>query len=150
MMISLQKRFWPSYVKLYRNVLNNHPSPGPFNHRVLRACMVSQCSYPPHQCRLANCNWMPTPYTSGQPSYPRRHPTCWASSQWSHTASGMPCHGAWTPAPLSPHRPSSADAWCLKSRHPFVPTAQHLIRSSVCAAQWADHQWNAEWTDNTI
>ena len=28
------------------NVLNSHPSPGAFNCRVLRACLVSQCSYP--------------------------------------------------------------------------------------------------------
>ena len=43
--------------------------------------------------------------------------------------------------------PSSADARRLKSRHPFVPAAQHLISSSdnnsIRAAQWADHQWNA-------
>jgi len=36
---------------------------------------------------------------------------------------------------------SCTDARRLKSRHPFVPAAQHLIR----LAQWADHQWNAEW-----
>ena len=40
----------------------------------------------------------------------------------------------------------------LKSKHPFVPTAQHLISSSdnntIRGAQWVDHQWNAEWTDN--
>jgi len=48
--------------------------------------------------------------------------------------------------------PPSANARCLKSRHPFVPAAQHLISSSdhnnIRAAQWADHQWNAEWADN--
>jgi len=30
----------------------------------------------PHQRRLANCDWMPASYTSGQPSNPRRHSTC--------------------------------------------------------------------------
>jgi len=49
-------------------------------------------------------------------------------------------------------RPSSANARRLQSRHPFVPAAQHLISSSdnnnIRAAQWADYQWNAEWTDN--
>ena len=49
-------------------------------------------------------------------------------------------------------RPSSAAARRLKSRHPFVPAAQQLIRFSdnnnIRAAQWADHQWNAEWADN--
>jgi len=46
-------------------------------------------------------------------------------------------------------RPSSANARRLRSRRPFVPAAQQLIGSSdVRAAQWADHQWNAEWADN--
>jgi len=49
-------------------------------------------------------------------------------------------------------RPSSANARRLKSRHPFVPAAQHLISSSddnnIRAAQWADYQWNAEWADS--
>ena len=50
-------------------------------------------------------------------------------------------------------RPSSANARRLKSRHPFVPAAQQLISSSdnnnnIHAAQWADHQWNAEWAEN--
>jgi len=39
--------------------------------------------------------------------------------------------------------PSSANALRLKSRHPFVPAAQHLIISSdnnnIRAAQWADN-----------
>jgi len=45
-------------------------------------------------------------------------------------------------------RPSSANARHLKSRHPFVPTAQHLTtlfdNNNIQSAQWADHQWNAE------
>jgi len=49
-------------------------------------------------------------------------------------------------------RPSSADARRLKSRHPFVPAAQQLIsfsdNNNIRAAQWADHQWNAEWAEN--
>jgi len=31
---------------------------------------------PRHQRRLANSDWMPASYTSGQPSNPRRHSTC--------------------------------------------------------------------------
>ena len=46
---------------------------------------------------------LPASYTSGKPSNPHWHPTCWGSSQWSHTVSSTPCHGAWTPAPLSAH-----------------------------------------------
>jgi len=45
-------------------------------------------------------------------------------------------------------RPASA----LKSGHPFVRAAQHLISSSdnnnICAAQWTDHQWKAKWSHN--
>jgi len=45
-------------------------------------------------------------------------------------------------------RPSGAVARRLKSRHPFVPAAQQLIslsdNNNIRAAQWADHQWNAE------
>jgi len=40
----------------------------------------------------------------------------------------------------------------LKSRHPFVPAAQQLTsfsdNNNIRAAQWAGHQWNAEWADN--
>ena len=113
------------------NAANSHPSPGPFDCRVLRSCLVPQCSYPPywshHQRRLANCDWMPASYSSGQLSNPRRHPTWWASSQRSHTISSTPCHGAWTPAPLSAHPSIGCNARRLKSRHPFVPAAKHLI-----------------------
>jgi len=86
------------------NAANSHPSPGAFNCRVLRSCMVLCCSHPLHwpchQWCLANCDWMPASYTTGQPSNPRRHPTCWASSQTCHTVSSTLCYGAWTPAPL--------------------------------------------------
>jgi len=47
--------------------------------------------------------------------------------------------------------PSSANSRRLKSRHPFAPTAQHLISLSdnnVRVAQWVDYQWNVEWTDS--
>jgi len=49
-------------------------------------------------------------------------------------------------------RPSSANARRLKSRHSFVPAAQYLItlsdNSNIRAAQWADYQWKAVWTDS--
>ena len=63
---------------------------------------------------------MPASYTSGQPSNPRRHPTCWASSQWSHTASSTPCHGAWTSVPLSVHRVQMHDA-SNRDTHLYTP-----------------------------
>jgi len=89
------------------NVANSHPSPGALNSRVLRSCLVPQCSYPPHchrhQWRIDNCDRVTASYTSGQPSNPRRYPICWASSHWNHTVSRPSWHGAWTPAPFSAH-----------------------------------------------
>jgi len=99
----------------------SHPNLGALNHRVLRACLVPQCSYPPHRPRhqqhLANCDWMPVSYTSGQTSNPRRHPTCWASSQWSHNVSSTPFHGAWTSAPLSAHPSIECERTATQNRH---------------------------------
>jgi len=58
------------------NSANSQHSRGAIDRRGMRAFLVPQCSYPPHQPRrLANCDWMPASYTSGQPSNPRRHPT---------------------------------------------------------------------------
>jgi len=49
-------------------------------------------------------------------------------------------------------RPLGAAARRLKSRHPFVPAAQLISFSvnnnNIRVAQWADHQWNAEWAEN--
>ena len=80
--------------------------------------------------RIVTADRMSSSYTSRQPSNSRRYPTCWASSQWSHTAlarraiePGHLLHSALT-------RPSSAKARRLKSRHPFVTAAQQLISSS--------------------
>jgi len=82
--------------------------------------------------------------TGIQPAVLRRmEPHCLSVSSTS-------CHGAWTSALLSAHPPSSANARRLKPR--LAPAAQQLISSSdntnIRAAQWADHQWNAEWVDN--
>ena len=112
--------------------VNSHPSPGPFDCRVLRSSLVPQCSCPPHwphhQWRLANCDWLTASYTSGQPSNPHRRPTCWASSQCSHTISRTPWHGAWTSAPLSAH--PSIKCCC---------TAPH-IETPICNGCTATHQ----------
>ena len=60
--------------------------------------------------------------------------------------------GCKTPAHSALTLPSSANARRLKSRHPFVTAAQHLISSSdnnIYAALWADHRWDAGWLDDT-
>jgi len=94
---------------------------------------MTKCLHPPNwscrQRRLANCDWMPASYTSGQPSYPRWHPTYWASSQSSHIFFSMLCHGAWTPAPLSAHR-STERKWTASQ-----------IETPICARHTAAHQF---------
>ena len=100
--------------------------------------LVPQCSHQPHwprhQGRLTKCDWMPASYTSGQPSIPRRHPTCWASSQWSHTVSSTPCHGAWTPVPLSAH--PSTECRCtapqIETRVCSRRTTHHFLCQHTC------------------
>ena len=87
------------------HVANSHLCLGPFNSRVLRSCLVPQCSQQPHwschQRRFANCDRMPASHTSGQSSYSRPHPTSWVSSQRSRNFSSTPCYGVWSSAQLS-------------------------------------------------
>ena len=72
---TLEAGYWLWLGCWSNNVANSQLSPGPFNSRVLRSCLVPQWLHPPHwpchQRRLANCDWMPAPYTS-------RRPTCWS------------------------------------------------------------------------
>ena len=136
------------------NSANSHPSPGAFDCRVQSSCLVQQCLHLPHwpchqQC-FAHCDWMPVSYTSGQPSNPRRHPTCWASLQWSHTVSSTTCHWAWTPAPLTARLSIQCRYMAPQIETPIcVPAAQQLISSSDknSVGVLVDHKWNAEWAD---
>ena len=70
------------------NSANCRPGRGALNRRVLRPCLLPQCSHLPRrpcqQQRLANCDRMLAPYTSEQPSNPRRHPTCWTFAMDPH------------------------------------------------------------------
>ena len=116
------------------NSTNSHPSLDALNRRVLRTCLVPQCSYSPHrprhQRRLANCDWMPASNTSGQPSNPCRHPTCWSSSHCNHDASGTPWHGAWKSVPLSAHPSFECKRMAPKIETPIFTrpkTSRHFI-----------------------
>jgi len=105
---------WPHGLGCWsKDVARSHRGSGAFKSRVLRSWIENQSLHASHtschQPPLANCDWMIASNTSGQYSYHRRHPTCWASWQGRHTVSSTPCHGAGTPAPL----------W-----HPFVTTTQ--------------------------
>ena len=82
---------------------------------------------------------MPASYTNRQPSYSRRYPTCWASSQRSyifsiHRAmeSGYLLHSALTCPPGA-----------------IVLAAQFISSSdNIRVVHWADHQWKGEWLVN--
>jgi len=76
-------------------VVNSHLSPGPFSNWVLLPGTIVLSSYLPHwSCQgcLANCDGMLASYTR-QSSYPCRHPTYWALSQWSYSVFSTPCYG---------------------------------------------------------
>ena len=77
-------------------------------------------------------------YTSGQPSNPQRHPTCWSLSQRSHTISRTLCHGVWTPAPLNAH-PS---IWC-SSTAPYIETPICNRRTTTHQFFWQQHTCSA-------
>ena len=40
----------------------------------------------------------------------------------------------------------------LRSRRPFVPAVRNLLdnlaRLGICASQWTNHKWNAEYCEN--
>jgi len=130
------------------NVANSHASPGPFNGRVLRSCLVPQCSYPPHwsaindALRIVTGCLRPTPADNFQilagiqPAELRRSGATLSLGRRAMER-GHLVHSALT-------HPSSPHARRLKSRQPFVPAAQQLIsfsdNNNIRAAQWADHQ----------
>ena len=74
---------------------------------------------------------------------PRRHPTNLLSfvAMKPHI-SRTPCHGAWTPAPLSAHPPIECRCTAPQIEPPFVSAAQQLIsfsdNNNIRAAQWVD------------
>ena len=105
------------------NAANSHLSPGLFNHRIMRSCLVPQCSQPPywprHQRRLANCDLMPAsciavdnlPILAGiQHAEPHRNEATLSLARLA-MESGHLLHPALTYL-------SSANARRLKSRHP--------------------------------
>jgi len=82
---------------------------------------------------------MPASYNNGKPSNSRRHPTCWASSQWSHTVSSARCHRTWTTAPLSAHRSIECKLTAPQIETPIWTrcTTSHLFiwqRQETCGA----------------
>jgi len=113
------------------NIVNSHLSPGPLNSRVLRSCLVLQCSHPRHWTCHQQCLWVvtgplcPTPVnnlpilTGIQPAelHHKGATLCLA-----HCAMepGYLLHSGFT-------CPPSGNAWRLKSRHQFLSTAQQLI-----------------------
>jgi len=102
------------------------------------ATVLIPASLTPPSMTLANCDWMPASYTSRQPVHPLKHPTCWASSHWSHTVSRMPCHGPWTSSPLNAHRPIEHKRTAPKIKTPIwtccATTHQFIWQQHTCGA----------------
>ena len=117
------------------------------------AVLIPASLTPRNQWHLATFYWMPASYTNRQHSNPCRHPTCWASSQWSHPIFRTPCHGVWTLALFSAHPSFECKCTAPQIETPICTTAQQLSFSdnnNIRAAQWAHHQWNAELADKHI
>jgi len=142
---TLEATCWLRLGRWSNNVADSHPSPGSFNSILVLPCLVQQCSYPPNwpccQRRLVNCDWIPAPCTSGQSSYSRRHPAYWTSSQWSHTVSSTPCHGALTSAPLSAHL---SIEWECTASQIETPISYPLLNSLWVHLTTKSEGWNAD------
>ena len=95
---------------------------------------------------------MPVSYTSGQTSYSRRHPTCWAWLQRSHYLSSTSCHANWTFAPLRAHVSTVWECTASQIKTPVCTHSQPPISSPDgtigSAALWEDHRWKSNWLDN--
>ena len=80
--------------------------------------------------------------------HPRRHPICWASSQRGHTARYAMKPGHLLHPVLTMHWVGRHSIWNqvthLHSSH--NNSSAHLVTTYV---RHTDHQWNAEWLDNT-
>ena len=147
---------WHRLGRWNKIVASSHLTPGLFNSRVLCCCLAPLCSHPPQwpfqQRRFANCDWMLASFTSGQPSHPRRHPTCWVRRKRATLFLTHLATGAWAPVPSALTCPPSGNARRLKSRHPSVRAAQQhssFDHNNIRAALWTDHWWYAEWLNNT-
>ena len=108
------------------NVANSHHIPGLFSSRVLRSCLVSQCSHPPP----TPADNLPIRADIQPDEFCRKGATLFLA----RCLTG-PGH-------------LGGNTRHLKSRHPFVPAAQQLISSfddnNISATLWADHRWDAE------
>ena len=117
------------------NFANSHLSPVPFIRRVVRSCLVPQCSYPPHwlchQRCLGNCDWMPASQTSGQSSYSRCHLTSWALSLRSHIVSSTRSHGPGHLLYSALTRPTSGNARHLNRDKHFFPLHNEPVHLST-------------------
>ena len=140
---------------LGRNVANSHHGPGSFNSRVLRSCLVLQCSPLPHwlchQRRLANCYWMPASYSSGKLLFLADiQPTLSFVAVEPHLslarhAMKRGLHSALT-------CPPGGNAWRLRhsfelAEHQFISSSENNNNRNTALS--TVHRWNAEWLENT-
>ena len=62
------------------------------------------------------------------------------------------CHGACTSAPPSSHWFTRWECTATQIETPICTrrtTHSSSDNNNICAVHWADHQWNAEWLENT-
>ena len=89
--------------------------------------------------------------TSRQPSYSRRHSTCWASPQWS-TLSQHAVSGPRISAPLSPHLCTYWECTAPQIETPICThctTATVLLTTTQLWDALGVHRWSAERLDDT-
>jgi len=72
------------------------------------------------------------------------HPTCWGSSQWSHTVSSTPCPRAWKSAPISAHLSIEYKCTALQIETPTV--------FAICNHRTTTHQfiWQQQHTCGAV
>ena len=118
-----------------------------------------QCSHLPHrQCleqRLAHSYWMPASHSNGLPTCTLRHQPAelrrlGATLSLAYRGSLDPDHILYGLLSGS----SDTRQVRLRYRRPFVPAARNLldnlIRLGICASEWTNHKWNAEYCENAF
>ena len=147
----------PGAARWLSNTAKSHPCLGLLNSRVLRSCMVPQCSYPPHW----HCMPSTTPCELWLDACVLHQRTTFLFLQASNLLSFVAkelhilqhalswslyiCFTQRSPAyRVRMHGVSSRDTHFCPPHNSSV----HLYNSNIRAAHWADHQWKAEWLDN--
>ena len=114
-------------------------------------------SFEPRPCRslarhfllFAHGHLIPTSNSNGQLTCLSWHPICCTSPQIALARRALKLRRL---LHLKLTRFSTGTQRRLKSRHPFVPAREDLLKTGndfiINPPQWLDHAWNKEWKDN--